>query len=77
MDDATCGAKRAFHFSDQSMRKTDVSFIVLIDTPAFDLQAADLVSGYSTASCQVQFSYFPFLEGEVQLLHPTLQVTFE
>lgn len=40
---------------------TNVSLIMLIDTQACELQAAQLVTSYSTVSCQVQLSYFPFL----------------
>lgn len=41
-------------------KEANVSLIVLTDTRA-ELHAAWLVSSYSTANCQVQLSYFPFL----------------
>lgn len=64
-------------FPEQIMRKADVSLAVLINTEAHKLQAAQLVTGYSKGICQLQFSYFPFLQHKAQLLHPALQVTFE
>lgn len=62
-------SQKGLHVSEQ-MRAADVSLIVLIDAQDWELQAARIVSGYSTVTRQGLFSYFPFSPGQGPVVAP-------